>query len=119
MEKEVQLQFLEYMLKHDLMNVNQFAYLKYHSTQTCLHHMIDNWYEALNENEINVACFLDISKCFDTIDHDFLIQKCKYYGVNGNEFKWFMNNMNDRSHVVYCYRDTSKGLYVKTGAPQD
>ncbi len=62
MEKEVQKQFLEYMLKHDLTNVNQFAYLKYHSTQTCLHHMIDDWYEALNENEIIAACFLDISK---------------------------------------------------------
>jgi hypothetical protein len=49
MEKEVQKQFMEYMLEHDLINVNQFAYLKYHSTQTCLHHMIDHWYEALNE----------------------------------------------------------------------
>ncbi len=41
-EKEVQKQFLEHMLKRDLTNVNQFAYLKYHSTQTCLHHMIDD-----------------------------------------------------------------------------
>ncbi len=47
--------------KHDVINVNQFAYLKYHSTQTCLHHVIDDWYEALNENEIIAACFLDIS----------------------------------------------------------
>ncbi len=75
------------MLKHDLINVNQFAYLKYHSTQTCFHRMIDDWYEALNENKIIAACFLDISKCFDTIDHDFIIQKFKYYGVYGNELK--------------------------------
>ncbi len=34
MEKEVQKQCLECMLKHNLLNVNQFAYLKYHSTQT-------------------------------------------------------------------------------------
>ncbi len=32
MEKEVQKQFLEYMLTHDLINVNHFVYLKYHST---------------------------------------------------------------------------------------
>ncbi len=67
--------------------------------------MIDDWYEALNENEIIAACFLDISKCFDTINHDFLIHKCKYYRVNGNELKWFMNYMTNRSHVVHCHGD--------------
>ncbi len=80
--------------------------------------MIDDWYGALNENEIIAACFLDISKCFDTSDHDFLIQTFKYYGVYGNELKWFMNYMTDRSHVVHCNGDTSKRLYVKTGEPQ-
>ncbi len=64
------------------------------------------------------AFFVDISKCFDTIDHDFLIQKCKYYDVYGNEIKWFMNDMTNRSHVVHCHGDTSKRLYVKTGVPQ-
>ncbi len=48
--------------------------------QTCPNHMINDWYKTLNENEIIAACFLDISKCFDIIDHNF-----KYYGVNGNE----------------------------------
>ncbi len=82
MEKEVEKQFLEHMLKHDLINVDQFAYLEYHSTQTSLYHMIDDRCVALNENEIIAACFLDISKCFDTIDRDLLIQTFKYYGVN-------------------------------------
>ncbi len=56
--------------------------------------------------------------CFDTIDHDFLIQKFKYYGVYGNELKWFMNYMTNRSYVVHCHRDTSKRLYIKTGVQQ-
>ncbi len=110
------MQFVEYMLKHDLINVNQFAYLKYYSTQTCLHHMIDDWYEALNENEVIAVCFLYISKCFDTIDHDFLIQKFKNYDINGNE--WFMNYMTNRSHVVHCHGDTWKRMYAKTRIPQ-
>ncbi len=90
------------------MNINQFIYFKYHSLQPCLRCMIDGWYEALNENEIIAACFLDISKWFDTINYDILIQTFKYYGVNGNELKWFMNYMTNRSHVVHCHGDTSK-----------
>ncbi len=81
--------------------------------------MIDDWYKALNENEIIIAaCFLDVSKCFDTIDHDFLIQKFNYFGVYGNEIKWFMNYMINTSDVVHCHRDTSKRFYLKTGVPQ-
>ncbi len=34
------------------------------------HHMINDSYEAHNEHEIIAASFLDISTCFDTIDHD-------------------------------------------------
>ncbi len=73
--------------------------------------MIDDWYEALNENEIIAACFLYISKCFETSDHDFLIQTFKYYGVNGNELKWFMNYMTNRSHVVNCYGHIKEIVY--------
>ncbi len=61
------------------MNVNHFVYLKYHSIQTCFHHIIDNWNEVLNDNEKIAVCFLDISKFFDGNDHDFLIQRRKYY----------------------------------------
>ncbi len=46
------------MLKHDLRNVNQVAYLKYHSTQTCLRHLIDDdEYEVLMiESKIIATC---------------------------------------------------------------
>ncbi len=70
--------------------------------------MIDDWYEALNLNEkLIAACFFDIFKSFDTIDHNLLIQKFTYYGVNDNELQWLMNDMTNRSHVVHCHRYTS------------
>ncbi len=47
-----------------------------------------------------------------------MISKFKYYGVNVNELKRFMNYVTNRSHVVHCYRDTSKRSYVKSGVPQ-
>ncbi len=48
--------------------------------------MIDDWYAALNENEIIVTCFLDISKYFDTINHDLRMHWFKYYGVMNYDY---------------------------------
>ncbi len=36
----------------------QFAFQKNHSTLTCLHHVVGNWLEAINESEIVDIVFL-------------------------------------------------------------
>ena len=79
-EREVQSQLLSYFIKHDLITIDQFALLKNHSTVTCLHRIIDDRYEAINEREYIMSCFFDVQKCFDSINHDILIKKlCMVY----------------------------------------
>ena len=88
-ERQVQAQLLDYLTDHDMISVDQFAFLKNHSTQSSLHRVIDEFYESFNEHELLGSCLLDISKCFDTIDHELLLFKLEQYGVSGNESKWF------------------------------
>ena len=61
-EKSVQLQLLEYLTSHKFISIDQFAYLKLHSTQLCLHRMVDDILENINAREKTVLCFLDIKK---------------------------------------------------------
>ena len=82
LEKGVQLQFLQYLQEHDFISKDQSAYLKYHSTHTCLHKVVDEWLDDLNDG-LNIGiCFLDLKKkCFHAINHGILIQKLQKYGV--------------------------------------
>ena len=68
-EKGIQSQLLDYLVSHDFISVDQSAYLRKISPQTCLHKIIDDWLSNLNDDLITAICFLDIQKCFDTIDH--------------------------------------------------
>ena len=46
------------------------------------------------------ACFLDISKCFDSIDHKLLKFKLEKYGIIDNELHWFDSYLTNRTQKV-------------------
>ena len=118
MEREVHTQIFEYFIQHDLITLDQFAFLKHHSTVTCLHRMLDDWYDAINNNEIIVSCFFDIQKCFDSISHKILLQKLSLHGVNGKELNWFTNYLTNRKQRVKCNNQICEPLAISTGVPQ-
>ncbi len=74
MEKEIQAQILKYFIEHDFISIDQIVFQKNHSTLICLHCVVDDWLEAINESEIIGFCFLDIHKCVDTINHKLLLE---------------------------------------------
>ena len=69
-ESLVSSQDVDYLESHKFISIDQSAYLKRHSTHTSLHKVIDDWLEQINDNSLTGACLLDVSKCFDSINHD-------------------------------------------------
>ena len=118
MEREVHIQIMEYFIKHDLITLDQFAFLERHSTVTCLHRILDDWYEAINNKQFIVSCFFDIQKCFDSINHKILLQKLSLHGINGNELNWFTSYLTNRKQIVKCHNQLCEPLNVPTGVPQ-
>ena len=64
------------------------------------------------------TCFLDISKCFDCIDHELLLFKLNMYGVSDIECTWFTNYLSGRQQVVSCNGKSTGKKDVKIGIPQ-
>lgn len=100
LEKSVNQQLNSYLAEHELLSCSQSAFRKDHSTVTAAHKLVDDILEGMNEGLVTGACFFDLSKCFDTIDHKILLHKLKKYGINGSEHAWFNDYLNDRQQVV-------------------
>lgn len=49
---------------------------------------------------ITGAVFLDLSKAFDTVDHQILLKKPHCLGQNNNSMEWFKSYLSDREQVT-------------------
>ena len=62
----------------------QYGFRKKYSTYMALINLIDKISSGTDSNSFNIGIFIDLSKAFDTIDHNILFQKLNCYGIRGH-----------------------------------
>jgi hypothetical protein len=50
----------------------------------------------MNNKQIVGSIFCDLEKAFDCVDHDILLSKLKFYGINGNDHALYESYLNNR-----------------------
>ena len=66
------------------LSVKLCGFRKNYNTQYCLTYMLKKWKNTLNKGKHVGAVFIDLSKPFNTINHDLLIAKLKAYAFSNN-----------------------------------
>ena len=72
----------------------------------------------MDNNEIPFNIYLDLSKAFDTLDHNILLDKLHYYGVRNTPLDLFKNYLTNRKQYVEIDSVKSKMGEIQTGVPQ-
>ena len=60
-------QFVEYLTTNCKLAKTQSGNRKFHSTETALLHVTDEWLKAMDDKKVSVVVLLDMSKAFDSI----------------------------------------------------
>ena len=62
---------------------------------------------------------LNLSKAFDTVNHDILLNKLEKYGIRNNSLHLITNYLTNRKQIVYIINSYSTPQTVIRGVPQD
>ena len=111
-------QLMNFLVENNLITKTQHAYLKNHSTVTCLAELINHIYKMLDNRLHTAIVKIDLSKAFDTINHQKLIQKLNNLGLHENSLAWIASYLNNRTQKTKFKQFTSSEEPITTGVPQ-
>ena len=89
-----------------------------HSTQHAINYLHEKFVQALDNKEHVVAVFLDVSKAFDTVNHEIVLCKFQKYGVRGVTSDFFHSYLSNRFQFTKFVETESSRINIICGVPQ-
>ena len=111
-------QLLNYMDTNKLFYNDQYGFRPRHSTELAAVRFVTDLIKDMDNYKIPTTVLIDLSKAFDTLNHDILLSKLGYYGVSGVELRLLSNYLSDRVQYVEYLGAISQSRSIGVGVPQ-
>ena len=80
---------------------NQYGFRKKHSTEDAILKFVDQIEKELSDKKHVVSVFVDVTKAFDSCDHEILIKKIEKIGLTGKSLDVIKSYLKDREQEVW------------------
>jgi hypothetical protein len=87
------------------------------SCELALNTFVETIRENMNKKEHTVSIMLDLSKAFDTINHEILLAKLNKYKFSDSALNTIKNYLSDRTMRVNIDKTLSKTEFLRIGVP--
>ena len=111
-------QIVKHLETQNMLCPNQHAYRKNHSTSTSLIQLTEHIHKEMEKGNIIGIASLDLSKAFDTIDHNLLLRKLIDLQFNSNVTRWIKSYLENRNQRTKFTDYLSEEEIVEAGVPQ-
>lgn len=112
-------QIVNYFEFNNLLNKNQFAYRSGKSTASAIEELVNVINEVFENGDMANVAFYDLSKAFDCIECQMLLEKLyNYYGFDENAIKLIESYLVNRYQTVFLGNNKSGALGTNFGVPQ-
>ena len=111
-------QMVTYLETNNILSSCQHAYRKFHSTVTCLFEVVNHIHQMIDNNRLTAVASLDLSKAFDSISHQLMLEKLHKLGIGKNSTLWISSYLTNRTQLTKFKQYTSKEERILSGVPQ-
>ena len=118
LEKIIYKRLYNHLNDNDILVKEQFGFRPSYSTETALLHTLEQIITSLDNKQITMAIYIDLSKAFDSLDHNILLHKLEHYGIRGIPYNWFKNYLTGRKQFTQFNDVSSDILPITCGVPQ-
>ena len=78
-----------YLAECNLIPCCQSGFRPRHSTETTLHDLTNTCYQAMERGEMTGTVFIDLSKAFDSVNHEIILGKLEQSNMSTSVINWF------------------------------
>ena len=96
-EKVVSLQLSEYLQSHHILTSSQHGFRSGHSTETAMLETVRYLTDSMDKGRISTLLAADTSRAFDTVEHNRLIEKLGWYGIDAH---WLTDWLSNRTQKI-------------------
>ena len=107
-----------FLAEHNIISKKQYGFREKYSTYMAIIDLVDKISNNIDIKKHSIGIFLDLSKAFDTIDHQILLRKLQRYGVRGIACDWFKSYLENRVQYVSYNTKDSDYMKIMCGVPQ-
>ena len=117
-EKIMYDQIYAYLENNNILYKSQYGFRNKHSTELASLELTDQIVNNMEKKQVPFAIFMDLSKAFDTLNHEILLTKFKYYGIYGTSLNLLESYLKNRFQFVSLNNTNSKYNLITSGVPQ-
>lgn len=117
-EKCMVKQISTYFEQNDIFSKCQFGFRKNRSTTMAILDLISSIMEDFEEGNYNITQFFDLTKAFDCVSHDILLNKLNYYKFDRKSADLIKSYLEHRTQIVKVGNNVSTERVMNLGVPQ-
>ena len=119
LEKLIFNRIYSFFIENKLISSNQFGFMKHKSTAQANLQLIHHSLPAIKDNTFTISIYLDLSKAFDCVDIEILMEKFERYGIRGSALTFLKSYLYNRKIRVKIDENIYSDIKnVTMGVPQ-